>query len=262
MSKFLDVNYFVLQNNTKMEQGILGMGKGKFSVRTRLEVFDDDSKKYITDIDKNFADALILKATRGYSDKEIISLLNRFATEAAVDQETLQVISSSRTPVERTYRALLVDFIEGTLSNVEEDISKLTPWILEKNKDQSIISDLLGPSRDTLPVVVYAENKYIHECTEELVLGILVALNGSKPLMFLGDCVENLGVFDSLRLEDIAPNYLTHKEQQYSCITPSGYMYFNTVDFVQGIITGAMWINKDPHSIISNIMMGDQMMNF
>ena len=48
-------------------------------------------------------------------------------------------------------------------------------------------------------------------------------------------------------------NYTKRNNGRFHAILPIGNIYFDTLDVIQGIITGAKWLNEDPHKYIKDI---------
>lgn len=137
---------------------------------------------------------------------------------------------------------------------VSEKVQSDTPtvWDLAYYRDEGgILTRLFGPGTNQLPVdVTFYNNVYQHMMTEEMALGILLALTDYHQiqLSFFGN---------NIYYNDLNGKYsfngLYYGNSTYVAWILDDEYYFNTPDLIQGIITGSDWTNSDPHGIATEL---------
>lgn len=142
-----------------------------------------------------------------------------------------------------------------TLASVllDPDNTTATPWEINRNRNEIAVR-LFGPSSDTIPVVIInGPNTFQHELTQDLMYGILVGLTGIPGWnITIGNIEVTRERYDPSYNEDQIEN------TSYAATVDDVEIYFNGVDFVQGVITAAQWTQRDPHTIITKLMeLGD-----
>lgn len=161
--------------------------------------------------------------------------------------------------------SLLLEHVLGAIIN-----QPITPWDLAKYRNEEL-THLFGPGTDRLTVIININNNqyqeatalappnkeplalYQHVLTEEFTYGLIISLQDTKDfsLFLLGD------VLDDILDENVLENRFTDREQErysrFVATTTYKQIFFDTPDFIQGVITGAQWRNVDPHTIITKL---------
>ena len=150
----------------------------------------------------------------------------------------------------------------------EAVIDTISPWTFESTK-KSINLPSLGEVRSTLLIRVVMRNQmeyqYVHQFSEEFMVGILSVLHRSNIFSFyLEDVVEKKLINPlPISLEDVFNNYKQNEiQRRYSVELLQGPVTFNTPDLIQGVITGAKWLNQDVNNFIRNLREGTTPLTF
>jgi len=115
---------------------------------------------------------------------------------------------------------------------------------------------LFGPSSNTVSVTISTvSNSFQHELTEELTYGLLVGIDGNSntELFFSIAGVEiTRGDLDfKYMISEDTPVY------KYGAIIRGDTIFFNTSDFILGVITYCECIGLVPNTIITSYMQFD-----
>lgn len=136
------------------------------------------------------------------------------------------------------------NYILASLASVlgDPNDTSLTPWDISRNRNELSLR-LFGEPSDTVPVTVVTHNgSYIHEMTQELANGILKAISTTPGFSFY----VNDGELDH-------SIFVPKEHGKYSFSISGQQFFFDTIDFAQGAITGILWIEADPHTIITEL---------
>jgi len=139
-----------------------------------------------------------------------------------------------------------------TLANVLvlPDNVTATPWSIAENMNEIAVR-LFGPSSNTISVIVSTvSNSFQHELTEELTYGLLVGIEGNTEFL-----VSIAGV--EITRGDLAFKHMISEDTpvyRYGAIIRGDTIFFNTPDFIQGVITSCEWIGLGPNTIITSLM--------
>lgn len=247
-----------------------------------MDYFSDDSEdnnidSYFTPLTIQFTEALAVSAAnilynyKSTNSQYFTEQMNRF-----FPNYTGNIVISSLT---KLFFDLLLPKQEPELYNS----NFVTPWTVELYKEEIGLTDLLGPVRTELPIIVVAKDnkQYEHYCSDELVFGILLGVGNAGITLYLRDTFNKPNTNSiALRLQDL-DNYFHNNSQEreytavftnqmdhwmssfnrnvnfrplYSWNIPSTTkLIFDTPALIQGIITGARWTNKNPKSLIRDI---------
>ena len=161
------------------------------------------------------------------------------------------------------------DEIEETLTNIYNEImdtavtiSKgvVNQWTFEKAKSR-YNGKLILPKTDLVPTYVidqHTDKHFLHTFSEELVLGILSVTPVLDRFYFAPKDIldfynEKGRSYNFMDLNDVLPNFTVKTSGRFHATLSFGNIYFDSIDVITGIITGAQWLNLNPHSYISNI---------
>lgn len=135
--------------------------------------------------------------------------------------------------------------------NEEQGRELANIWELAKYRNDEL-THLFGPATDKLPIVVSVHiNTFQHVFTEDFTYGILAGI-GDIPdiqLSFMDIAFTRKDLFDEWQLRN-------RYEYRYNVQVRDYNFPFNTPDFIQGATTAALWLNVDPHTIISDLVEG------
>lgn len=139
-------------------------------------------------------------------------------------------------------RSFILDYIRQLLPT--ENI--ISPWQLASTRND-INQSFFGPATEQLPIfVTVGPNIYNHLLTQDFCFGILLAISDQQQLIL---SINNTPIV----LNDLLPLYNTEKQSKYSCDSSVGPIFFDSIDFITGLITGAQWIDVDAHKFIANL---------
>lgn len=212
-----------------------------------------------TDLDEIFIEAII-----GPPSKLLYSKINN---KEEFINEVKKSFPSSLHP-ESYLEFSLEDFIGEQYMELKFSADSIatgviTPWTIELAKEVTRLTSFLGPIRTKLPITVVVGNeRYVHELTEEFMFGILSIISSSRTFLFyLEDTVDITPI--PIMLDDVMDNYINQdKKKRYSAILTIGKVTFDTLDVIQGIITGANWLGKNPYLLIKDLRQGDISLTF
>jgi len=129
----------------------------------------------------------------------------------------------------------------------QDKVGVITPWdVAEQRTPES--EKLFGPASKSIEVMVtVGPNHYAHAMTLPFAFGLLSVLQGQTQFTL---SVAGVPIIYNEIL-------LTHKfldETQQFHVTIGGQaMWFSDPEFIQGIVTGAQWLNVDPKTIITDL---------
>lgn len=164
----------------------------------------------------------------------------------------------------------MTDFIEAIVNKLFATIGDnktITPWTIEKAKQQAQLTNLLGEVRKELSIMVVTDEaqQYQHFMSEELAYGILITLDESSNITLYTEESFNLTNENPipLALEYLDNNFMINNNQRiFTAMINNQLRTFDTPTVIQGIITGARWTNQDPHNFIKNIFQGSILVTF
>lgn len=165
-----------------------------------------------------------------------------------------------------TEESFVEAIIYGLLTNAETmNKINITPWTIELAKETANLTSLLGPVRNTLLIIVTVNgtNNYTHQCTEELICGILSISSSSNNFTFRMADIDDPSYL--LHLEDLSPNEEITTNSRYTSLIIgdiSRVYSSNTIDFIRGAITACQWLNLDPHKHIKDIKYSNKLLTF
>lgn len=123
------------------------------------------------------------------------------------------------------------------------------PWDVQEAivKDKEL-STLFGITVQTLPVTIKIGDKdHIHQFTADFTAGLFFSVMNNNDYQ--------ITMFGS----DVGLNYQSryHKQVQpvYSIHVKDVKIYFNTPDFIQGFMTGAMWLNVNYQDYLHDLIL-------
>lgn len=171
-----------------------------------------------------------------------------------------------KTNIDDTKQAILVGLLEGIFFEAEiaKEDNIITSWyiksVLELENNKNIAKYLGVVTNDpypddqitVLPVTVsIGNNTFIHEMTENLVIGILVfyrSLGLNHPLSIFG---SNFSDYDPIINSKIGEE----NDNDYTINVNNVIYKFDNdeIDFMKGLLTGALWNNIDPHKYITDL---------
>lgn len=148
--------------------------------------------------------------------------------------------------------SLLLQFVSQEMIN-----QPITPWDLAKFRNTEL-THLFGPANDKLTIIISMSNQnYEYDVTEEFAYGLLLGFHDVHDFsLFLMDLplykydLENRFI-DRNRYDY---NYIAIVSDMIDGVRINREVFFDTLDFIQGVMTGAQWTNVDPHSIIRNLV--------
>lgn len=146
--------------------------------------------------------------------------------------------------------------IHDLLSNAGRFTTISTPWTIELAKQSANLIHILGAVRTKLSIIVCLNEvkTYEHCLSEELTVGILLGIYGCKNIVLY---LKELP-YVSLLLEDLIINYVG-ESKNYGMIYSNPvsyeqlYISFDNPELIQGVITGATWVNRNPRDLITNL---------
>jgi hypothetical protein len=146
-------------------------------------------------------------------------------------------------------KKIILDFMAGhIISLIKVKPKDITPWDLASTRDELSLK-LFGEPINSLPVqVTIGPNTYTHMLSEEFTYGLLSVLEGQPSYLISINGTK-------IRLNDIKYKYdpTTAQGFTYEAIIPSGPSKFYSPDLIQGVMTGAKWINVDPHTLVKDL---------
>lgn len=129
------------------------------------------------------------------------------------------------------------------LTEIMEDVqsgTEITPWnIQNKIINDEELSQIFDVEYDLPVVVTVGPNQFTHLVTEELTLGLLLFSS-----LYSGINIYHLSMFN-LSLIDLS----FPLDGKYTFIVDNKKYKFNTIEFLQGFITGALWLSIDYHKL-------------
>lgn len=129
------------------------------------------------------------------------------------------------------------------------DASSVSPWDLARYRNEELIR-LFGAATNELPVtVVVGDSSYQHMMSEELAVGILLAVNNRAQLF-----MYNIPISLDIIAENYSdPDFLLPAKALYKVTIATTEYWFTTPDLIQGIKTGADWFGEDPHDMVEEL---------
>lgn len=140
---------------------------------------------------------------------------------------------------------LLIDYIN---KNINYNI--ITPWDLAKYRNTGLIK-LFGNPIDKLSIILRINGEdYQNDSSEEYILGLLLTFQNYFDIYN----VHILFMNDEIGLQSLLNKYITNGNYYADISTVPDYkIYFNSIDFIQGITTGSNMLGIDPHTIITSL---------
>jgi len=190
----------------------------------------------------------------GYSDLVFTSMvsINQARLDALAYLGDL-LIESARSQVEASIRKRDKEHNYGP--PVKKYPSEyLTPWDLSTYRNK-LTTRIFGPGCDKLEFTILNKNgKYSHKLSEEFTYGMLIVLQDDHVY---GVLLNNTLITHCYKVFD--PKYLDadfNTTSRYVIVVRIGIekheIRFNSVDFIDGIISASLWIGQNPKKILVN----------
>jgi hypothetical protein len=173
----------------------------------------------------------------------------------------LGIINKRPRTIDETKRSIIFGMLISILQKTYNDIyivMSMTPWNIKEmlEKDEKAGRYFGIPANNTgntvLPVtVIMGKDIYIHEMTNDCVLGILAfynMLNQQHPLSMYGYTFVD---YNEKLLNMVAPQ--GDFSSGYTVNVGNVRYIFNDIEFMKGLLTGASWNNLDPYLYITNL---------
>lgn len=159
------------------------------------------------------------------------------------------------------------------IQSIPGDSITITPWMVESIKQKVGIINLNGMITGKLSIIVLntiTNKQYIHELTQDFIAALVYFLPEDDLKLYFRD---NSAEDDFLDADPIQIDYKLFEDNHYVDIVgrkrytanigyPDEEVTFDTPDFIQGVITAAIWTRQDPYSLINNIREGDVLLSF
>lgn len=166
---------------------------------------------------------------------------------------------NNKTTVRDIKEAILYGLIASIFAEQNEAIPLLTSWSIKSILEDEFVEGIAPyfgvitnktTIEPALPMTVtIGQNSFVHEMTEELVLGILTfyrAIILQYPLSMFGSTFMD---YDNI----IDSKISTGNETFGYTVNVRNIVYsFTDKDFMQGLLTGALWTGINPHQYITN----------
>lgn len=230
------------------------------------EQLSPEYSSYVTELSRTYGMSQIMPEVirRKYDNKVLREMVESLYVETGAGEIYFSSVDDifSTYDVNRIANIIFNDWVSTTLEGGDEGINIVTPFTLEYAKRDSWFEKVLPPFRRTLPIAVHAFNThYFHKVVEEFTLGLLLGLQNNNDIYIVLVDERNDDI-SPIQVNDIAPNFTTEAATRYYATVRRKKYYFESVEFIQGIITGCKWLNINPHTIITNIMDGDNRVIF
>jgi len=168
---------------------------------------------------------------------------------------------NNETTVKDIKEGILYGLIATIFAETNEAIPLLTSWDIKSILEDEFminIAPYFGVTtndtniRPALPVTVtIGQNSFVHEMTKELVLGILTfyrAMILQYPLSMFGSTFID---YDNIIDSKIST---ANETFGYTVNVRNIVYWFIDKDFMQGLLTGALWTGNNPHQYITNLI--------
>jgi hypothetical protein len=145
----------------------------------------------------------------------------------------------------------LHEFVEKSYETIFGSI--VLPWDIINIINHKRWNSIFNVTSSLLYINIWLnDEEYTHEVSFELAMGILafkLNMNYAYDVVLFGSQLESKIVLDRFTHEDLQ-QFLKYR------IWINGtteYIYFDTAEFMQGFISGSLWIGINPHDLIISL---------
>lgn len=161
------------------------------------------------------------------------------------DPELDQIIDNISLVDVETAKSMILYILKSKVLALVLDEPHISPWVLSNARDKTC-TRLFGAPEEKLEIVIHkGEKKYKHMLTEDFTYGLVVALHKSKFEVSLYGAVITIDMLPQCYLLREAHGTKVYKV----CYVKSVY-YFKTPKFLQGLKTGAEWLEQDVSKLV------------
>lgn len=165
--------------------------------------------------------------------------------------ETVSLVSQERKDVSACVFYVMDDLTAEIVSRIQEMQSRyITPWTVRQSLNT--LPTLFGSS-DTVSITVsMGPQEFTHDITEEFVTGLLALYGAAQQPVRLTVYGRMLSYLPLLQA------YTESKPSVYTVKLSSVTYFFDTLDFMHGVNTAALWLNVDDRQYWSDFHRGNE----